>query len=65
MTELVVHLPCVPGGSQVRWAVLNVVSLLRRHEAVQDRLADAMARGAGVAECIGVIEEALAGSSDI
>ncbi|GAB4821711.1 hypothetical protein N2152v2_008757 [Parachlorella kessleri] len=50
---------------QVRWAVLNVVTLLRKHAAVQDQLADAMARGASVTECIGVIEAALAGSQDV
>ncbi len=44
--------------------MLNVVTLLRRHQGVQDSLADAMAGGASVAECIGVIEVAL-GSQDI
>jgi hypothetical protein len=46
---------------QVRWAVLNAVTLLRRHETVQDALADAMAQGAGVGECVAVVETALAG----
>lgn len=50
---------------QVRWAVLNVVTILRRHAKVQDKLADAMSNGAGLGECIGVIEAALAGSDDI
>ncbi|PRW59629.1 stress regulated isoform 3 [Chlorella sorokiniana] len=51
--------------AQVRWSVLNVVTLLRRHEATHDALADAMSRGASVGECIAVIEQRLAGSSDI
>ena len=50
---------------QVRWAVLNVVSLLRRHAAVQDKLADAMSRGASVGECILVIERAVEGAETI
>jgi hypothetical protein len=50
---------------QVRWAVLNVVSILRRHAKVQDLLGDAMARGESVAECIAVIEQALKNSDDI
>lgn len=48
--------------AEVRWAVLNVVSLLRSHEAVQDALAAAMQRGATVGECIAVIERELARS---
>lgn len=51
--------------AQVRWAVLNVVTLLRRHEATHDALADAMSRGASVGECIALIEQRLAGSNDI
>ena len=51
--------------AEVRWAVLNVVTLLRRHQRAHDALADAMARGASVAECIAVIEQQLAGSEDI
>jgi len=42
---------------QVRWAVLNVVTLLRRHEKVQDKLANAMMRNASISECIRVIED--------
>lgn len=42
--------------------MLNVVSLLRSHEAVQDALAAAMQRGATVGECIAVIERELARS---
>ncbi|KAL4535218.1 hypothetical protein Ndes2437A_g05946 [Nannochloris sp. 'desiccata'] len=50
---------------QVRWAVLNVVSILRRHEKVQDRLADAMSRGETVAECMAVIEKAMENNDNI
>ena len=46
---------------QVRWAVLNVVTLLRRHARVQDALAAAMRRGSSVGGCIEVIERELAG----
>ena len=42
--------------SEVRWAVLNVVSLLRRYQKVQDKLANAMIAQASVAECIEIIE---------
>ena len=42
--------------SEVRWAVLNVVSLLRKYQKVQDKLADAMIAQASVAECIAIIE---------
>ncbi|KAL4423202.1 hypothetical protein ABPG77_000335 [Micractinium sp. CCAP 211/92] len=48
--------------AEVRWAVLNVVSLLRSHEAAHDALAAAMQRGASVGECIAVIERELARS---
>ncbi len=58
-------LPQAKADAQVRWAVLNVVTLLRRHEATHDALADAMARGASVVECIELIEQRLAGSTDI
>jgi hypothetical protein len=44
---------------QVRWAVLNTVTLLRRHQALHSKLASAMSFGKSVAECIGVIEEEL------
>lgn len=45
--------------SQVRWAVLNTILLLRRHEEARAKLADAMARGKSVGSCIDVIEEAI------
>lgn len=61
--------PCLQlqakADAQVRWAVLNVVTLLRRHERVHDALADAMQQGASVGECIAVIERQLAGAADI
>ena len=42
---------------QVRFAVLNTVTLLRTHSKVHDTLADAMMAGKGVVECIQVIED--------
>lgn len=50
--------------SQVRWAVLNTVLILRRHEAVRSALADAMASGKPVGACIETIERAI-GDSDV
>mmetsp|Transcript_18401 Transcript_18401/g.51580 ORF Transcript_18401/g.51580 Transcript_18401/m.51580 type:complete len:357 (-) Transcript_18401:378-1448(-) len=45
--------------SEVRWAVLNVAAILRRYSALQDKLADAMDKGASTAACICLIEEEL------
>lgn len=45
--------------SEVRWAVLNTVSLLRRHETVVRALSQRMAAGATVGECVRLIEENL------
>lgn len=45
--------------SQVRWAVLNTIMLLRRHEQARAKLADAMSAGRSIGSCIGVIEEAI------
>jgi len=50
---------------EIRWAVLNVIALLRRHEATHRRLADAMLAGESVAGCVAIIEESLAGVEDI
>ena len=50
---------------EVRWAVLNTVSLLRRHEAVHDALADAMLRSSSVGTCIKLLEDAFATCEDI
>lgn len=47
---------------EVRWAVLNTVTLLRRHEGVHDAATAAMQRGESVARVIAVIEAALAGA---
>jgi hypothetical protein len=47
---------------QVRWAVLNVAMLLRRHGAIQDAVAAAMAAGGSVGACVEVIERGLAGN---
>eukprot|EP00890_Picochlorum_soloecismus_P001194 jgi/Picsp_1/2075/NSC_05540-R1_stress regulated protein len=42
---------------QVRFSVLNVVTLLRRHANVQEKLADAMTEGRSISECIKIIED--------
>ncbi|XP_038879282.1 uncharacterized protein LOC120071223 isoform X2 [Benincasa hispida] len=42
--------------SQVRWAVLNTVLILRRHESARAKLADAMSSGKSVGNCIDIIE---------
>lgn len=51
--------------AEVRWAVLNVADMLRRHAALHDQLAAAMRRGASVGACVQLIEERLAASGDI
>ncbi|KAL4579850.1 hypothetical protein LXL04_016018 [Taraxacum kok-saghyz] len=43
--------------SQVRWAVLNTILILRRHERARINLANAMSAGKSVGSCIDVIEE--------
>jgi hypothetical protein len=50
---------------QVRWAVLNVAALLRRHADVHDQLAAAMASGASVGACVALIECELAGRAEL
>jgi hypothetical protein len=45
--------------SQIRWAALATTSLLRRHSAAHDALEAAMASGASVGTCIGVLEQHL------
>ncbi|KAI8027676.1 hypothetical protein LOK49_LG02G02027 [Camellia lanceoleosa] len=45
--------------SQVRWAVLNTVLILRRHEGARARLAEAMSDRRSVGFCIDVIENAI------
>ncbi|EFJ31484.1 hypothetical protein SELMODRAFT_168681 [Selaginella moellendorffii] len=51
--------------SQVRWAVLNTVSILRRHLALHSKLAEAMDAGKSVGQCIELIETELAGCTDL
>lgn len=43
--------------SQVRWAVLNTILTLRRHEGARVKLAEAMSEGRSVGFCIDVIEK--------
>ncbi|PQQ11491.1 uncharacterized protein Pyn_34645 [Prunus yedoensis var. nudiflora] len=50
--------------SQVRCSVLNTVLILRRHEVVRAKLAEAMSEGKSVGSCIDVIEETI-GNADI
>ncbi|RRT83418.1 hypothetical protein B296_00017738, partial [Ensete ventricosum] len=45
--------------SQVRWAVLNTILLLRRHEKARSQLAEAMSLGKSVGSCIDVIENTI------
>lgn len=42
--------------SEVRWAILNTVLILRRHESARAKLADAMSFGKSVGNCIDIIE---------
>jgi hypothetical protein len=50
---------------QIRWAVLNVAELLRRHADTHAALADAMQAGKSVGECISLIEDRLKGMEDV
>ncbi|XP_071702254.1 uncharacterized protein [Rutidosis leptorrhynchoides] len=43
--------------SQVRWAVLNTILILRRHEQARTQLAKAMSEGQSVGSCIDIIEK--------
>ncbi|GJU61240.1 stress regulated protein [Tanacetum coccineum] len=43
--------------SQVRWAVLNTILILRRHEKARTQLAKAMSEGKSVGSCIDIIEK--------
>ncbi|PHU27407.1 hypothetical protein BC332_05739 [Capsicum chinense] len=43
--------------SQVRWAVLNTIFILRRHEKARAKLAEAMTKGKSVVVCIDTIEK--------
>ena len=51
--------------SEVRWAVLNTISMLRRHSQTHEKLAAAMDSGESVGTCIGIIEDGLADCDDI
>lgn len=43
--------------SQVRWALLNTILILRRHEKARAKLAEAMTRGKSVGVCIDTVEK--------
>lgn len=51
--------------SEIRWAVLNTISILRRHSEIHENLAQVMASGASIGECIQCIEDGLLESSDV
>ncbi|XVE62930.1 hypothetical protein DITRI_Ditri06bG0158800 [Diplodiscus trichospermus] len=46
---------------QVRWATLNTVSILHRHGETRSRLAEAMASGRSIGQCIDTIENSVLG----
>ncbi|XWS58261.1 hypothetical protein CRYUN_Cryun08bG0018700 [Craigia yunnanensis] len=46
---------------QVRWAALNTVSILQRHNETRSRLAEAMAFGRSIGQCIDTIENSVVG----
>ena len=52
-------------NDEIRWAVLNVISLLRRHQGIHDKLAEAMAGGRSVGSCVTMIETELLACDDI
>lgn len=43
----------------MRWAVLNTVLILRRHEKARAVLASAMSEGRSVGSCLDIIEETI------
>lgn len=45
--------------SQVRWAVLNTILILGRHEKARAKLAEAMTQGKSVGVCIDIIEKSI------
>ncbi len=45
---------------QVRWAVLNVASVLRQYSDLQDRLAEEMQRGRPVGQLLRMMDERVA-----
>ncbi|KAJ9565066.1 hypothetical protein OSB04_001032 [Centaurea solstitialis] len=45
--------------SQVRWAVLNTILILRRHQQTRANLAKAMSDGKSIASCIDIIEKTI------
>jgi len=45
------------GSAQVRWALLNVVEMMRTHLETHEKVAQAMLRSASVGECISIIED--------
>ena len=50
---------------EVRWAVLNTVSILRRHTSTHEKLAAAMDAGQSVGSCISLLEDEFSRTKDI
>nr|GLL37247.1 uncharacterized protein LOC109180941 [Ipomoea trifida] len=51
--------------SQVRWAVLNTILILRRHENARAKLAEGMSEGRSVGFCIDIIEKSISDDDDL
>lgn len=50
---------------EVRWAVLNTMTILRRHALLRDKLAAKMDTGASVGDCVRLIEVELADCDEL
>lgn len=57
--SLVPQFTQLKSDGEVRWAVLNVVTLLRRHERLHDQLTAAMLSGSSIGDCILLVESQL------
>ena len=61
--ELVLQFTQKKADGEIRWAILSVVTLLRRHSKTHKQLAKAMAAGKSVTECLAIIESNFAKES--
>lgn len=55
-TKLLMQFTQKKADGEIRWAILSVVTLLRRHRKTHKQLAKAMAAGKTVTECLAIIE---------
>ena len=55
-TRLLMQFTQKKADGEIRWAILSVVTLLRRHSKTHKQLAKAMAAGKTVTECLAIIE---------